>query len=280
MRLGGFVLAYPKETEFKRKKYLWMFWGGPIASIVAFVVCLVVFMTVTERSTLFFGILFASILFLFSLAPYRTGGVASDGYWIQRLTFHPADAEQELAVLRIYAMYQQDIVATDWPVELVGSLRAVQGATLEAISARMLEITYAIALGDDSLAVTAADELEEVYEVGSFVDASGMLSALVYLDAAFVRAYAQRDSQRARELLERAGTVPQDLSFLRLEVLGRVHALEGDWEAARGYVEEATVAVDRVLLHQPQIAASIKGRLQEILVPMREQAETQSRSTH
>ena len=269
MRISGFVIAVPEGPDFTRRKYLALFAGGPAGSLVAAITAYMLYIGMPEAKLVTVPLLSLSLLlFLLTLIPLRTGGMASDGHWILSIIAKPLEAERRLAATRLYALDMQDVPTSEWPPEIVDRLAAVQGKSLESVAARLYEVSYALATNDEARAIGSADALEDLYGATDFVDLGGSLRAAVFLDVALVRAIVQRDAARARLALASTGPVPTEFAFAQHETMAHIFVIEGDVNRARQAAANAIEAAKEALRNKPRILSAIVSRIEAMVADL------------
>lgn len=247
-RLGGFVLVDPKEDEELRLKYLAFFSGGPIASIIALTAILVTYyLQPAMQGLLLVPLAFAALMSL-TLIPGKTSGFATDGHWIWCLLFKPEAAERRLVSTRITQLARMDVPAVEWPEALMAQLRELSEPKIEALTARLLEVSFALAKGDDSLALHAIQDFPEGKELEKVVDPTGTIRQALLLDAALVYAFVQKDASKARRRVEMVAPAKKELQFLVHEVMSSILYIEGDEDGA---VQEAVTAIELLAEQMP-----------------------------
>lgn len=264
LKVGGFVLAAPRSTEFQRWPYFWLYLGGPLASLVLFLVAYVAFRALPQVEAVTIPILALSAVFLINFLPIRSRGQGSDGSWLVMLLARPDEAERGLATVRLFNLSQQDVPASEWPESIVASLRRVQGQTVEAASARLYELSHALAIGDSERCIQIADDLERMSEKGQLVDMTGRLLPAIMIDIALVKARIQRDATAARSFVEKAGAVPKEFDWVKHEVMACIFAIEGDQTQCLTETNAALDAAYVVMKDRPRTFEAVKRRMEAI----------------
>ena len=256
-RVAGFVLALPKSSEFDRKQYMIFISGGPIASLIAALLILSAYLSLTTFQLLVLPHLFIATFFALNLVPFRIGGVATDGHWLFSLLFTPKEAEKRLVTQRLFALAQNGVPTKEWPVEVVSTLRGIKGKTVEALQARLFEMTYGLAVEDSEMATVAANEAEEVIDAHDLVDVTGRFIPVLLLQIANVRAISEEDPVKARTALDKVQKVPESLSSMYHMVMCYVLLLEGDEEGGLSEIRLAVPLLIEQLRDMPRILSDV-----------------------
>jgi hypothetical protein len=270
MRIGGFVLASQVDGGINPKKHAALFLGGPLGSVAAAVAAYFVLLANPDYKVVWGTVFGFALLFTTSLVPLRSGGFGSDGYWLIQLLFKPEEAARQLATSQLASMVRADVPTREWPKEVMATLRSIQGKTMEAVVARIYEISYAFERGDEALVRTAVEELETAYATTDFVDPTSTLKAIVLLDLALAKATLDHDAVRAREILSRVEGGQDEVRYLINQVLAIVLILEGEEDASRAAVDQWQSLLNQLTPDRPRIRAEATERMERILEAARE----------
>jgi hypothetical protein len=120
---GGVAVMFPVGEEQLRRRYLLFVVGGPLASLIIGVFCLLLALLPPMGSSvgLVLGVTgFCSLgIFVLTLVPFESQGITSDGRRIQLLTGDSERAEVELTMLRAVAFLQTTRPLSELPIDSI-----------------------------------------------------------------------------------------------------------------------------------------------------------------
>jgi hypothetical protein len=205
---GGLAICTPVGGHDLRRRTVIMAAGGPLASLLLGVQCLVSWQV---GRALFAGApvigFTLSVLGIVSLAigvvtllPMRSGGFYSDGARIVRLMRNDEETEREVALMALTGLTLGGTRPRDWDPSLVARAAGIRDGGAFEVSGLQFAHLYALDSGDIAAARSyLEDVLARLHQLPTAARAPVQLGAAVFF------ALYDRDAVRARTCLEAAG---------------------------------------------------------------------------
>lgn len=210
---GGMVICLPQSEDNIATKFAWYAAAGPIASLLLAVLAAVIGFYVLPpfdqigslavgaiKFFLFVVALFSALIFLVTSIPMHMGGFYSDGARVMRLLSGGDKAKFDVFILKMTAKLASKTRPKDLAIKEIEEAR-ILGARLKEPFAVYLD-GYLHHAAFDSGQYDEAERYLQDYIAQAEKIPQG-IREVVWLDAAFFYAYAQKDIEKAVEYLGR-----------------------------------------------------------------------------
>ena len=247
---GGLAICTPVGIHDLRRRTMIMAAGGPLASLLLGVQCLVFWMAMSSlgaaasapgSALLLAGVISLAIGVL-TLLPMRAGGFYSDGARILRLMRNNEETGREVALMALTAHSLGGTRPRDWDTELVRSAAAIRDGGAFEVSGLAFAHLHALDRGDvDAARGYLEATLARVHQLPAASRGPLQLGAAVFF------ALYDRDVARARASLDAAGTRTGLLGapHQRLLAEAAVRLAEGDVDGAAAGAAAASELIER-----------------------------------
>ena len=247
---GGLAICTPVGIHDLRRRTMVMAAGGPLASLLLGVQCLLFWMALSSLgaaasvagSALLLGGIISLAVGVLTLLPMRAGGFYSDGARIMRLMRNNEDTTREVALMALTAHSLSGTRPREWDADLVRCAAAIRDGGAFEVSGLAFAHLHALDSGDIAAARSyLEDTLARVHQLPAASRGPLQLGAAVFF------ALYDRDVTRARASLDAAGTRTGLLGapHQRLLAEAAVRLAEGDIDGAVADAAAASALIER-----------------------------------
>jgi predicted ester cyclase len=234
MWLSGFFKPLTNTCDIAPYRFAWMIAGGPIASLVLAIVCVIISMQAGDGTWSWVGTLFwASLVLMFlSLVPQSSGLNKSDGARLWQIIRHPDQARRWAAIIAIQSEEANGLLPREWNSTLFSQMLEVGPNASEFLFCQFLAYSRCV---DQAQNEDALQHLESLLDASA--RAGKQLRHALYFEAAWASAMFRRRQAQARTWLARACKLREPESAAPVEAAiamseGRYEYAASQWRAA------------------------------------------------
>lgn len=246
-QLQGRALSVPSDAHNLKRRLLWMFVGGPLATLLQLLVISLIGVLMNGLTVPYFvghlitALNFSStLILLFTILPYNRQGIYSDGLRIWILLFDESRAEFMVGFHRIVVASMSGTRLGDLNLEPLLNIIDEIKVPQDKLSIRLLHYRHILDQDDEEQAAMTLNECLDL--LGHLPNT--LIAVFVYAEAAYYEARYNQDALTGDMWLELAETIYEKNQWLGNEhILKRAESAvllaEGDREGAYLSAQEA-----------------------------------------
>ncbi|MFY9235107.1 MAG: site-2 protease family protein [Fimbriimonadaceae bacterium] len=235
---GGLASMLPQNPQDLVKRYRWFAAGGPIASFLPVIPCVIGTIYENKLAAL---LLLPSIMGLMGSATPRGMGedddLKSDGEIIAESFREPEQLRRKLLLWSVFAAWESGERPRDWPIHMLDNLNASELEGEQLLAVYLLRYYHQI---DADRLREALAEIAAAFAV-NLDEPNNSFAMMALLEAAYAHARSG-DAVLARARLQQAET-PEHLERIRLRAEAAVLFAEGKGDASKEVAERARAQI-------------------------------------
>jgi hypothetical protein len=210
----GFAKVLPPKNDFRPAPFAWMVAGGPIASFLFSLTCVLGLALYGRGTWAWIGTLYWVSIMITSAAliPFSSGLNKSDGARLWLLVRHPDQCRSWMAVLGVQTEETEGLMPREWDAALVNQMLQADASMREYPYIQLLAFYRCIDQNNEQLAL---EHLENA--LATSARCGKRLRQCLFLEAGSSSAYLRGNVIQARAWLERVGKVERPLSTDEIE---------------------------------------------------------------
>ncbi|MCB0214609.1 MAG: hypothetical protein KDJ52_35040, partial [Anaerolineae bacterium] len=241
-QLQGRTLSVPNDAQYLRRRFLWFYAGGPLATLLQLLVMLFIGVLMNGMTISYFArqlfstFTFASaLILLFTIFPYRSQEVCTDGFSLWILLFDNNRTEYIVEFQRMAIASKLGTRLSDLNLEpLLNTLTKLKTAQDKLV----IQLLYYRHLLDQADATRAAAPLDQCLDLLSQIP-NKLIAVFVFAEAAYYEARYNQNALASKKWLDLAKPIYEKNQWLvNRHILKRAESatLLAEGDLAGGYL--------------------------------------------